>query len=201
MENWLAPLITGFSSVAVALITVWLKSYLDTKKEETKLKIDEGIQSDDLGEMVFIHEYIESMRVQYDFDRVSICQFHNGGKFFNGKSMKKFSMTYEAASPGYEKVKRAFQNVLVSEFPVIIQKMVTEDIIISSVADSTDSAFRRDMEMNGIKQNIKIPIRGLKGGLAGFIMCHNISKIAIVTDDMKESLIQQADQLSGYIIK
>jgi len=201
MTEWIGPAITGISSIIVALITVWVKNRYDVRKADKDKHADENIQESDLGEMIFVNEYIESMRLKYDFDRISICQFHNGGKFFNGKSMKKFSMTYESAAPGYAKLKRDFQNVLVSEYPDVIQSLLLGETVASNINDLKDTSYRRDMELNGILQCIKIPVLGLRGGLAGFIMCHNISKTIKIDENVRVHLRDDANQLSGYIIK
>lgn len=201
MSEWVSPAITGISSIIVALITVWVKNRYDVIKANKDKHVEENIQESDLGEMIFVNDYIESMRLKYDFDRISICQFHNGGKFFNGKSMKKFSMTYESSAPGYAKQKRDYQNILVSEYPDVIQSLFIGETVVSTLDDVKDSSYHRDMELNGILQCIKIPVLGLSGGLAGFIMCHNISKTIKIDENIGSHLIDDANQLSGYLIK
>ena len=110
-------LITTIGSITVAIITVMVKTRIDERKAKVTKEKEETIQESDLEEMELVQDWIESLIYKYDFDRLSIFQFHNGGKFFQGKSMKKFSMTYEAVSPGYEKIKRTQQNILASEYP------------------------------------------------------------------------------------
>ena len=200
---WVGPLITGLSSIIVALITVWLKTYLDARRDEKKKHEDECIHQEDLGEMVYVQEYLERMREDYDFDRVSICQFHNGGKFFNGRSMKKFTMTYESVAPGIEKVKRKYQNILVSEFPKMVSALLEKDFFIVDEYNSYEyPQMWREMQLNGIVQAIKIPIRGLRGDAVGFISCHSVGeRNALISNVLHHDFVEKANQLSGYLIQ
>ena len=111
-DGLLISIISGVTSISVAIITVVVKTWLDIRSAKLKSDLEELIGEEDLGKMIAVNDFIEDMRQRYGFDRVSICQFHNGGKFLNGKSMKKFSMTYEMASPGIEKIKRDRKSVV-----------------------------------------------------------------------------------------
>lgn len=201
MTEWIGPVITGASSIIVALITVWLKSYLDARKEAKKLEAEAFIDNESLGEMIYVQDFIEKIREDYGFDRVSICQFHNGGKFYNGRSMKKFSMTYEVTAPGIEKIKRVYQNVLVSEFPKMVAALVEKDFFIIDEDDNDFVCMKRDMAAHGIVQVVKVPIRGLRGDLMGFISCHSIGeKNDLVADYIKKEFVEKAKQISGYLL-
>ena len=152
--------------------------------------------------MVAVNEFIERIRAEYEFDRVSICQFHNGGKFLNGRSMKKFSMTYETVAPGIEKIKRRYQNVLVSEFPKLFSAMLQEDFMIVTPDNENFPSMRRELQANGIVQAVKVPIRGLRGDILGFLSCHVIGEENdLIGNYMRSEFIEKANQISGYLIK
>jgi hypothetical protein len=60
----------------------------------------------------------------------------------------------------------------------------------------------RDMALQGIVQNVVIPIRGLKGDLLGFISCHNIGNTdERIVDSLSHSFADKANQISGYLAK
>ena len=202
-ESVLISIITAATSIIVAIITVIVKSWIDVRAAERKAHREETIQLEDIGEMVYVHEFIEDLRAEYDFDRVSICQFHNGGKFLNGRSMKKFSMTYETAAPGIEKIKRKYQNVLVSEFPKMFAAILKTNFMI--VSDSNDYEFpdlKREMQTHGIIQAIKVPIRGLRGDILGFITCHSIGeRNDLIGNHLRHEFVDKANQISGYLLK
>jgi len=201
-DSVIISIISAITSIIVAVITVVVKTKMDVKTAKRKLEEEESVFADDLGEMVVVHEFIERIRADYDFDRVAICQFHNGGKFLNGRSMKKFSMTYETVSPGIEKIKRKYQNVLVSEFPKLFSAMLQDDFIIITPDNDNFPSMRREMTSNGIVQAIKVPIRGLRGDMLGFLTCHVIGEENdLVGNYMRAEFIEKANQISGYLIK
>jgi len=47
-----------------------------------------------------IHESLTELRVNTDCARAQVVQFHNGGYFLDGISMKKMSLTHESLAPG-----------------------------------------------------------------------------------------------------
>ena len=201
-ESVIISIISATTSIIVAIITVVVKTKMDVKTAKRKLEEEESVFADDLGEMVAVNEFIERIRADYDFDRVAICQFHNGGKFLNGRSMKKFSMTYETVSPGIEKIKRRYQNVLVSEFPKLFAAMLDDDFMIITPDSDNFPSMRREMTSNGIVQAIKVPIRGLRGDMLGFLTCHVIGEENdLVGNYMRAEFIEKANQISGYLIK
>jgi hypothetical protein len=64
-----------------------------------------------------IQEKIENIRETYKADRIWINQFHNGGHFYpTGKSMQKFSATYESCSSSKFSSQGQFQNIPISLF-------------------------------------------------------------------------------------
>ena len=195
-------IISAVTSIVVAIITVVVKTWIDVRTAAKKIEQEETIFADDLGEMVAVHEFIEQIRKDYKFDRVSICQFHNGGKFLNGRSMKKFSMTYETVAPGIEKIKRRYQNVLVSEFPKLFAAMLEKDFMIVTPDMEQYPSMRREMIANGIVQAVKVPIRGLRGDILGFLTCHVVGEeSSLVGNYLHDTFVEKANQISGYLIK
>jgi len=190
-----AAIISGIIGPVVVMI---IQRSLDKKRHEEEEKID----LNEMGEMVYVQEFVENLRDNFEFDRVSICQFHNGGKFLNGRSMKKFSMTYESAAPGIEKIKRKYQNILVSEFPKMVSEMMKTSFFI--VNDDTEDflQLRREMQTNGIAQAVYVPIRGLRGDMLGFISCHSIgTKNDLIGIHLQHEFVDKANQISGYLLK
>lgn len=201
-ESIIISLISAFTSIVVAVITVIVKTRLDIKSFKRKQEQEDSVFIDDLGEMVAVNEFIEQLRSDYAFDRVSICQFHNGGRFLNGRSMKKFSMTYETVAPGIEKIKRKYQNVLVSEFPKMFAAMLQMDFMIITPDDENYASMRRDLLSHGIVQSIKVPIRGLRGDVLGFLTCDVVGEPNnLVGNYLQSEFAEKANQISGYLIK
>ena len=191
--------ITGLSSITVAVITVIVKDWLDRRKAVIAKEKEETLQESDLEEMVLIHDWLEQFRERYDFERAAIFQFHNGGKFFQGKSMKKFSMSYEAVAPGYEKIKRAQQNIFTSEYPKWISMMLKKKCF-SNLTEEMEPKERVELESMGIQQFVTVPIFCIKGALIGFIVGYHISDIDNNVREKFVPLVEDAKFISGYLL-
>lgn len=201
-DGIIIAIIASASSITVAVITVIVKNWLDRKAEAKRHETEDCVSHLDLGEMIYVSDYIAEVRENYEFDRVIVSQFHNGGKFFNGKSMKKFSATYESVSPGISKIKREYQNLLVSEFPQMFSKLLTDDVVYILEGCEECPGMAREMAAQGIVQSVVIPIQGLRGDLVGFISCHNIGESDDRIDPtLTAELSAIAKQLSGYLVK
>jgi len=192
-------IITALGSITVALITVVVKNWLDAKRAKADKEREEVIDEAGVEEMVLVHDWLNEFRKKYEFDRVGIFQFHNGGKFFQGKSMKKFSMTYESVAPGYEKIKRAQQNVLASEYPQWISTMLKKKCFANLVSE-IDPQSRAELEALGIQQFVTVPIHCLKGALIGFIVGYNIGEIDDAIKNKFVPLVEDSKFVSGYIL-
>ena len=201
-DGVLIAIISSVTSLIIAFLTVVVKTWIDNKKIEKKAESDECMKTEDIGDMMYVQEFLENLRKEFHFDRVGICQFHNGGKFFKGHSMKKFSMSYESTAPGIEKVKRNIQNIMVSEFPHLVNGLLTHDSITLKQTSEGYPNTTRDMVATGVILSIYIPIRGLTGDLGGFIVCQNITEHNInIDEDVLEDITNMANQISGYLIK
>lgn len=195
----LQTLITTIGSIVVAIITVAVKNRMDVNKAKNTKEIEETIKESDLEEMVLLQDWLESIRTKYEFDRVSLFQFHNGGKFFQGRSMKKFSMTFEAVAPGYEKIKRTQQNILASEYPRWISDMIKFNCF-ETVVSQMDPRDKHEVEMFGIQQFVTTPIFCIKGHLVGFMVGYNIGSVDHSVRDKFTGLVDDSKFISGYIV-
>jgi hypothetical protein len=191
-------LITTVGTILVALITVVVKTKLDYRLAQSKKKVDEAINETDAFEMLAIQEWLNNFRTNYDFERASIFQFHNGGKFFHGKSMKKFSMTYESVAPGYEKLKRVQQNILTSEYPQWVTRMLSDKCFLTDT-QNVDYKDQRELEKLGVTQFVTVPIYSIEKQLVGFIVGHNIGEKDKDVMTHQEQMIEDAKILSGYV--
>lgn len=201
-DGVLIAIISSITSVIIAFLTVVVKTWMDNKKLQKKAETDESMKCEDVGDMMYVQEFIEILRAEYSFDRIGVCQFHNGGKFFKGHSMKKFSMSYEATSLGIEKIKRNFQNIMVSEFPHLVNGLLTKDSIVLSQKSEGYPNTTREMEKLGIVLSVFIPIRGLNGDLGGFMICQNIVDHHIdINETVIDEITDRANQISGYLVK
>ncbi len=194
-------IITGLFSVIVAFGTVWLKHHLDNRKKVNEEENYERISQQDIDSMLEVQEFLDNFREKWDIDRIGIFQFHNGGKFFHGIPMKKYSQTFESVAHGVSKSKEHNQNVFVTEHPSLMKHLSEKEFFHVDAEDPVLDYIRGRVTEEGILQIFSAPIRSLSGQLIGFIQLHTVKHKVEITDDIIEEIIELANNLSGYLIK
>ena len=194
-------ILTGIFSVVVAFGTVWLKHFLDNKKKANDEENYERISQQDIDSMLEVQEFLNEFREKWSVDRVGIFQFHNGGKFFHGIPMKKYSQTFESVSHGVSKSKEHNQGVFVTEHPSLMKHLSEKEFFYVDAEDPVLDYIRGRVTEDGILQILSSPIRSLSGQLIGFIQLHTVKHKIEITDVIIEEIIELANNLSGYLIK
>jgi hypothetical protein len=194
-------IITGIFSVVVAFGTVWIKHYLDNKKKANDEENYERISQQDIDSMLEVQEFLDDFREKWTFDRVGIFQFHNGGKFFHGIPMKKYSQTFESVSHGVSKSKEHNQSVFVTEHPSLMKHLSEKEFFSVNAEDPVLDYIRGRVTEEGILQILSSPIRSLSGQLIGFIQLHTVKHKVDITDELMTEITDLAHNLSGYLIK
>ncbi len=194
-------ILTGIFSVVVAFGTVWLKHFLDNKKKANDEENYERISQQDIDSMLEVQEFLNEFREKWSVDRVGIFQFHNGGKFFHGIPMKKYSQTFESVSHGVSKSKEHNQSVFVTEHPSLMKHLSEKEFFYVDAEDPVLDYLRGRVTEDGILQILSSPIRSLSGQLIGFIQLHTVKHKIEITDVIIEEIIELANNLSGYLIK
>lgn len=106
-----------------------------------------------------INEILTEIRLELDSARAYICQFHNGGDFFSGESILKFSITHESCALGVEQTIDQQQGVLLTRF-IEKLKILQEDqprLIFTNTLE--DSHFKGFMESRNTIAFILVPLR------------------------------------------
>ncbi len=194
-------LITGIFSVIVALGSIWLKHYLDSKKKSVDEANYEIISQQDVDSMLEVQEFLDQFRQKWSLDRVGIFQFHNGGKFFHGVPMKKYSQTFESVSPGVAKAKEHNQNVFVTEHPSLMKNLSEQDFFYVNAEDPVLDYIRGKVTEEGILQIISAPVRTLSGQLIGFVQLHTVKHKIEINDELEDEVFELVSTLSGYLIR
>ena len=187
--------------MTVAFGTVWIKHFLDNKKKNTEEENYERISQQDIDSMLEVQEFLESFRVKWNLDRVGIFQFHNGGKFFHGIPMKKYSQTFEVISHGVSKTKEHNQSVFVTEHPSLMKHLSETEFFYIDAENPVLDYIRGRVTEDGILQIFSSPIRSLSGQLIGFVQLHTVKYRIDVTDDLKDDILDLVSNLSGYLVK
>jgi hypothetical protein len=135
-------MITTITTVLVALITAvlgpiivnWARLKMEKKDKNTPMR--EALEASTL-----VDNQIENILHELDCDRVWLQQFHNGGHFYpTGKSIQKFSIFYEKATPDLPHLQHTFQNIPVSLFPRVLSKIYKDtELAIDDISTADDT--------------------------------------------------------------
>jgi hypothetical protein len=194
-------IITGIFSVIVAFGTVWIKHFLDAQKKSNDEEDYERISQSDIDSMLEVQDFLNEFRAKWCIDRVGVFQFHNGGKFFHGVPMKKYSQTFESVSNGVSKSKEHNQSVFVTEHPSLMKHLSECEFFYVDAQDPVLDYIRGRVTEEGILQIFTTPIRTLSGQLIGFIQLHTVKHRINICEELQEEVIELANNLSGYLIK
>ncbi len=200
-QELLQVLITGIFSLCVALGSVWLKHFLDVKKKNSEEANHERICQEDVDSMLEIQSFLDAFLESWGLDRIGIFQFHNGGKFFHGVPMKKYSQTFESVSHGVSKCKEHNQGVFVTEHTSLMKHLSEKNFFHVDANDPVLDYTRGKVTDEGVLQIISAPIRTLSGQLIGFVQIHTVKQRMVITEDLEDDVKILVSNLSGYLVK
>lgn len=121
-----------------------------------------------------IHEFLTEIRIKSNSSRTAVMQFHNGGNFLDGSSIKRFSITHESCQVGVPETTETRQNLQASPFIEILNILTDDEKVgaLISTADLPDCHLKRHMESNHTLVFSLCPLKDARGALiTGFLMC------------------------------
>jgi len=126
------------------------------RKEEEK---GAAITVDDIRKYGQVQELITTLRNMTGADRTQILQFHNGGKFLDGSSMKRMSVTHESCCQGVAYEYMHMQAVLATLLWEKIELVKKDDSQIHFTKNLTDSTLKTYCRSKGTEAFAILPIR------------------------------------------
>ena len=194
------------------IIAIWILSSLlpllilaiknlSQYKEREKPDYDIKITSNSVEIMANLQAHLISILNEWNFDRIAIYQYHNGGVFSNGVSMKKYSLTYEETRRGINKIIEPSQGLFLSIHPHMVSSLNMEKIIVITKGENNPEVFETRLKELDIVQLIVLPFKDPSGNLIGSMSLHMVNKPLKVTNELKESLIMYSKRISTYLLK
>lgn len=149
-----------------------------------------------------IHELLTELRVTVRACRCLVFQFHNGGAFADGSSMKKFSVTHESCDGSVTSMILDAQDVLLTRYTDLIHIMHNDPSKIMRTNELSPSPFRSALEINNVAYFTVTPLKCADGiSPLGFVSCHWCSEQPLdeiekdgVTESGIENVIEQSVQ-------
>ena len=135
-----------------------------------------------------IHEVLSELRVKTDCARSQVVQFHNGGMFLDGISMKKMSLTHESLANGCSSEMETKRDLMLSLCLEGLALLRENDPKLHIVEQLEDSWCKNFMQSSNIISFCFIPLRK-NGGIIGYVMCQWCSWSK--TDMIDESLVSK----------
>lgn len=148
--------IVGLIGGMLASVTYLKNRIVFWKKQE---EIDAAITVDDIRRYGQVQEILTTIRNSCDADRVQILQFHNGGKFLDGSSMKRMSVTHESCSYGVAYEYMHMQAVLATLLWEKIEMVKKDEPQIHIVKNLSESTLRTYCRSKGTEAFAVLPIR------------------------------------------
>lgn len=187
------------TGVAGPIIVALVRHKLNKKSIELEKRKKEF--SNTLQTQEIVNESLNTLQAKYDLDRIWLAQFHNGGNYYPGnKCMKKMSVAFESTAPGISADIMKMQNLPVSFFSNILQKLSqNEECCVVNVDSEEDQALKSFWSNRGINTVYIFPIICIRGGFIGILGIDFIKKEGYLPDPAFNVLKREAHLLSGYI--
>tara|TARA_R100000458_G_C8278477_1_gene254660 strand:- start:1488 stop:2102 length:615 start_codon:yes stop_codon:yes gene_type:complete len=117
-----------------------------------------------------VHEQLTELRTRTDAARSQVVQFHNGGEFLDGISMKKMSLTHESLANGISSELNTKQDILLSLCLDGLKYIKENNPNIIMVNQMHDSWCKSSLTDSGVIAWSGLPLRS-GGSVTGYIMC------------------------------
>jgi transcriptional regulator with GAF, ATPase, and Fis domain len=146
---------------------IW--NYFQNKKNKNNKKYN--YFSEDIPKDLQLRDLLTELRVKTDAARTMIGRFHNGGNFFDGSPMKKYSLTHETTTSGISHEIHNYRDVLTSMFVDKLSLISSNDPKVIKTDDLEDGFLKSVMRKQIVKSFCLCPL--YKGEiLIGFIEIH-----------------------------
>lgn len=180
-------------------IVYWARGKFKDDDKEGKDSINEEVEFSQ-----GVTKQLEDIRELVDADRAWIAQFHNGKKYIHSvgdASMKRISVTHEAAGPGVSKEQHRFSDILVSFFAETLDAMASngrEHISCHHDSDDLNPELEVLLRQRGDESIHLFSMRNIDGDLIGLLGI-DYNKRTELEEDQRAFLNVKSSLLAGYI--
>jgi len=151
-----------------------------------------------------VQQLIYHLLNEFDADRVSVYEYHNGGKTITGIDFKKCSNTYEVVGLGIEEKYNEHQNIPISvNFLWNKLLMDRKPIFISDICSlkQTDHTIYQMLKSQGIKSYYSRLIKDYNGKPIGFMTIKYYNDKVVLDDEQLKLFNDTTISVGGLINK
>ena len=155
-----------------------------------------------------VHETLTELRLLVRASRALVFQFHNGGKFADGSSIRRFSVTHESCGTGVQSMLLESQDVLLTRYKEMVDILDARQNEIIRVCDLPQCSFRYGLEINNVMLFSVSPLK-CEDGLTpmGFVCCHwcddselkNLQAEEISENSLKEVISVSTKTINSHL--
>ncbi len=191
MDDWIAL------GISVAALVAGFFSYFFGFKKKKKSNHSDIISPkidfpDHFWEVhTKIQETITELRVKVNCARSHLVQFHNGGHFIDGISMKRMSLTHESLERSVSGEMKNHQDLLMSIYMEILNHVKKDHPLIIMVNEMEECYAKQDLESGNVIAFSLLPIKQ-NSLIIGYIMVEWCSWNKV--DEIQEEVV--ADWMS-----
>jgi len=181
MEN----LLTAGGYLIGATILILCKALFDLVIRQIRKRDMGGIFHRSMKQAVLINQELASLRDKYEFNRVSLIDYHNGINSFQGVSFKNASMRNEMTDINTKSIIKEFQNIPCSIIATMLINLENSPDGYSITTDDMDNETAITYRMYGIKKayNFKVGKNLTEGVVSLFLNEHNVD---LSTEDIND---------------
>ena len=165
-----------------------IKSFLRNRTENKAIWKELPTSNSFVNLHTKVHEHLTELRVLGDAGRAQVVQFHNGGKFIDGSSMKRFSLTHESCRSGVSETRHTRQDVILTMFGEMLELVTADDGRPMLTSKLPDCHFKRHLEANSVIMFSLVPIRNANGmnviGCLSVEWCSWVKADAVIEEDI-----------------
>jgi len=182
--------IIGFVSGLLGALVIFIKRILDKVADRLFEPKDKVLEALNVGKLV--KDSLESLRTEWNADRASIVQFHNGGYFSNGESMQKLTITHEEIGPGVNPLCNVIKNVPLTNALWVGDLLQGKSI--AKVDNIQDVISRTFLEEFGVKSIIGCALKK-NDKVIGMVMLHWTNHNTEFDDESCNKLSEQCKSI------
>ena len=148
-----------------------------------------------------LHEILTELRIKTDSARTQIVQFHNGGTFLDGVSMKKFSVTHESLNVGTSGEGDIKRDLLITMFLDKLNIVTKNESKLYITTELKDSYSKQYMINSNITAFDILPIRR-KNEIMGYVMVQwcSLGKMDEIDETtLSEQILYARDCIEIYL--
>lgn len=179
----------GIASATILIgLTIAILKYKKAKKVHIAIKKESEFSISNIE----IWKLITDLRIATDAARVSVVQFHNGGKFMDGTSMRKMSITHQTYDSSTWSTAALMQDTLVTRFIELTSLLQQNCPSIRSPITHTECNTKRFYTMNNTNAISLLPIYGEASLLIHGYICVEWEKAPKSTSEKTIAMIPSA---------